>query len=269
MRLGVFGLGNMGSAMLQGAVRAGLVNDGNLYTYDPSPQAGRNLPGQRLNGADEVARATDVWLLAVKPYGVRPLLNELIVQERHRPSLVLSVAAGLPLSAMQVLSQEELPDTAFVRCMPNLAASQGAGLTAWKTSRALSDKQRAIVVDILHGSGGEIELDNEEWFHAFTGATGSGIAYLFLAAEAIADGAVAEGLPRPLAQKAAMAAIYGAGQVLYESTDSGAVWKDRVCSPGGTTIEGVAALEAHGARNAFIAAVRAAARRSRALSNDG
>jgi len=266
MKLGVFGLGNMGSAMLKGAVAQGVVKPEDLYTYDPMPNAGQNLPGQRVDTITEIARAADVWLLAMKPHGVTPMLQDLIVQQGIRPKVVLSVAAGLPISALQVLPADQLPDTLFVRCMPNLAASQGAGLTAWKANDAPTEAQREIIEGLLRSNGGELELQDEAWFHAFTGAVGSGIAYLFLAAEAIADGAVAEGLPRPLAQQAAAAAIYGAGVVLQSSDESGAVWKDRVCSPGGTTIEGVAALESHGARNAFIAAVRAATQRSRDLS---
>lgn len=268
MKLGVFGLGNMGSAMLKGAVSQGVVHENELYTYDPMPNAGQGLPGQRMRSIEDIAAAADVWLLAMKPYGVTPMLQELIVEKGHRPRVVLSVAAGLPLSALEVLPQAQLPHTLFVRCMPNLAASQGAGLTAWKGHTTPTAEQREIVERLLNSNGSQLELQNEEWFHAFTGAVGSGIAYLFLAAEAIADGAVAEGLPRPLAQQAAAAAIYGAGVVLQSSDDSGAVWKDRVCSPGGTTIEGIAALESHGARNAFIAAVRAATQRSKALAND-
>lgn len=266
MKLGVFGLGNMGSAMLKGAVAQGVVRNDTLFTYDPSTNAGKDLPGQRVATVEEIAKNADVWLLAMKPHGVRPLLEDLIINQGHRPRVVLSVAAGLPLSTLQVLPTEELPETLFVRCMPNLAASQGAGLTAWKGSQVPTEEQRQIIEQLLRSNGSELELQNEEWFHAFTGAVGSGIAYLFLAAEAIADGAVAEGLPRPLAQQAAAAAIYGAGVVLQSSDESGAVWKDRVCSPGGTTIEGVAALEAHNARQAFIAAVRAATQRSRELA---
>lgn len=267
MKLGVFGLGNMGSAMLKGAVAQGVVTEDSLYTYDPFPQAGEGLPGTRAQNTAEIAKNADVWLVAVKPHLVRPLLQELITRGGHRPSVVISVAAGLPLQSLQVLPKDEAPDTAFVRAMPNLAASQGAGLTAWMSNGALSETQRQSVEALLRSNGGELELQQEEWFHAFTGAVGSGIAYLFLAAEAIADGAVAEGLPRPLAQKAAAAAVHGAGVVLQSADDSGAVWKDRVCSPGGTTIEGVAALESHGARNAFIAAVRAAAGRSKELAD--
>lgn len=267
MKLGVFGLGNMGSAMLKGAVAQGVAKADTLYTYDPFPQAGKGLPGTRAENTADIAQHADVWLIAVKPHLVRPLLQDLIVDGGHRPSVVISVAAGLPLESLQVLPKEELPDTAFVRAMPNLAASQGAGLTAWMAGSDLSDAQRASVQNLLRSNGGELELQQEDWFHAFTGAVGSGIAYLFLAAEAIADGAVAEGLPRPLAQKAAAAAVHGAGVVLQSADDSGAVWKDRVCSPGGTTIEGVAALESHGARNAFISAVRAAAGRSKELAD--
>lgn len=271
MRLGVFGLGNMGGAMLKGAVASGVVNDTSLFTYDPYPQAGQGLPGQRQDSATEAAKSSDVWLLAMKPDGVIPMLRELLSDAaltadlKKTPRIVLSVAAGLDLAQFKALTPDG-DGPLWVRCMPNLAASQRAGITGWMASRPVTDEERTTIETVLGANGTTLELTNEEWFHAFTGAVGSGIAYLFLAAEAIADGAVAEGLPRPLAQQAATAAIYGAGVVLRSSDESPAVWKDRVCSPGGTTIEGVTTLEEHGVRRGFIAAVRAAARKSRAMA---
>lgn len=275
MRLGVFGLGNMGSAMLKGAVERGVFSSENVFTYDPISSSGHGLPGERLANAEDVARQTDVWLLAMKPDGVVPLLQQLLVERTYKPSIVLSVAAGLSLDSLDVTPRPggyaasiglDVASPLYVRCMPNLAASKGAGLSAWMASKAPDVDQRNVIEALLGATGGALELTNEEWFHAFTGATGSGIAYLFLAAEAIADGAVAEGLPRPLARQAAAAAVYGAGVLLQAGDVSPAEWKDRVCSPGGTTIEGIATLEKYGARHAFVSAVRWAAQRSRALA---
>lgn len=265
MKLGVFGLGNMGAAIVRGALAAEAVRGEALWLFDPWPDAGSDLPGVRVSEPADVIAEADILLLATKPDGIVPLLRVLGEGGALAGKTIVSVAAGLRIDSMRAAFGDEAP--LIVRAMPNIASSVRAGVTAWKSDRAPSDVERRQIETLLGAIGAVIELPKEELFHAFTGAVGSGISYLFLAAEAIADGAVAEGLPRPLAQAAATAAIFGAGSLLRSSDESPAVWKDRVCSPGGTTIEGIAALERAGARDAFIGAVRAASARSRALAD--
>lgn len=263
MRLGAFGLGNMGSAFVRGAMEAGVVASSNVTGYDPVRSSGADLAIQRAATTHECAMRSNVWLLAVKPHGIVPLLDEIRVDAGEDLPIVVSLAAGVPLATLVAHAPM---GSLVIRTMSNLAASVGAGATAWIASRPMTDRERATVESLVGSVGASIELSDEEHLHAFTGAVGSGIAWLFLAAEAIADGAVAEGLPRDLARQAAAAAVLGAGRML----DGGAVLpgdlKDRVCSPGGTTIEGIVALEKAGVRAGFIDAVRQAAARSRALA---
>lgn len=278
MKLGVLGLGNMGGSIARGALQQGVVRAEDLMLFDPMPDAGRDIGGTRVQSVEQVAAEADVIVIATKPNGVVSVLQQLtapdVTKQRSTPAIVISVAAGLRLQTMReggVATKESAKPAlaGLVRAMPNLGSGVGAGITAWKADTELSDADRTTVESLLSAIGDVVELPDEELFHAFTGAVGSGIAYLFLAAEAIADGAVAEGLPRPLAQKAATAAVFGAGSVLRSSDDGPATWKDRVCSPGGTTIAGIVALEQAGVRRAFIDAVRAAADKSRQLANQG
>lgn len=262
MRLGVFGLGNMGAAFVRGVIAAGVLSADDILGFDPFEGAGASLGIRRAKTAEEVARETDFWLIAVKPAGVAPLLESL-QSVSSAPPIILSLAAGVPLAAMV----QHAPEGALVvRTMPNIAASERAAATAWIGHRTLRADERARVEQVVGAVGVAIELSDESHLHAFTGAVGSGIAWLFLAAEAIADGAVAEGLPRPIARRAAAAAIVGAGAMLRDGEEVPGELKDRVCSPGGTTIEGIVALENAGIRAGFIDAVRQAARRSRELA---
>ena len=262
MKLGAFGLGNMGAAFVGGVIRGGVVAPQDVFGFDPWSEAGQGLELQRMASAREAAAASDVWLLAVKPAGIAGLLDD-VRDQASGEVLVISVAAGVPLSTLVAHAPE---GALVVRVMPNLAASKGASATGWVASRAVSEEERSRINTMLSSVGVAIELADEEQLHAFTAAVGSGIAYLFLAAEAIADGAVAEGLPRPIARQVAAAAITGAGALLEGGAQSPAELKDRVCSPGGTTIEGIVALERSGVRAAFVNAVREAARRSRELA---
>lgn len=261
MRLAVIGLGNMGAALLRGALAAGVVEASNVVAFDPNPEAAKDLQVARVARLDDLGDA-DVVLLAVKPGMVPDVLASL---PRDSAALVVSVAAGVSLATLRTHAPSS---AALVRTMPNLASSLGAGMTAWSSAGRLCPEHQAFVEAFFESVGGVVELSDESWMHAFTGVVGSGIAYLFLAAEAMADGAVAEGLPRPIAQRAAAAAIFGAGSMLTKTGVGASTYKDQVCSPGGTTIEGIAALEEHGARHAFVAAVRAASKKSRKLAGE-
>lgn len=267
MRLAVIGLGNMGAALLRGAMAAGVIKEQDVVAFDPNPNAASDLSIRRVKTLADMP-PHDVLLVAVKPGMVADVLKAV---QLFDDTLVISVAAGVSLATLRVATGMDdfaSDDFNVVRCMPNLASSLGAGMTAWTSAEPLR-KDHLAFMDAFFGSAGSVvELADESWMHAFTGVVGSGIAYLFLAAEAMADGAVAEGLPRPIAQQAAAAAIFGAGALLTQTELGAAEYKDRVCSPGGTTIEGITTLENHGARHAFISAVRAAAQKSRKLAGD-
>lgn len=264
--LGILGLGNMGNAIASGVAQSGLLGDGCLVGFDPRPEElGCHKDLRRLESAGAVAERADVLLVAVKPYAVKGVVADAL--SGASVDCVVSVAAGVSLA--DLLNASRGRTSGVVRAMPNIAASVQAACTAIVGA----DSTDAVFVDaaarLFECIGTVVRFRDESLMHGFTGAVGSGIAYGFVFAEALADGAVAEGLSRETARRAAASVLRGAAELLLddEAISPGA-WKDAVCSPAGTTIEGVASLEASGFRAAVIGAVRAASARSRSLGSD-
>ena len=257
-RLGIVGLGNMGGAIARGAIDAGLVPTTSVVGFDTLASAGHDLPIWRVDTLAEIAERADCIVVAVKPAWVPEVVARLT---EHGARFIISIAAGVPLARLRDACGEH--PVQLVRAMPNMAASVGASATAIVAEPGADQTLLDAADALFSATGFTIRLDNEAQMHAFTGAVGSGIAFGYVFAEAIADGAVAEGLPRPLARRAAALMLHGAAQTLLRDGGSPGALKDAVCSPSGTTIEGIAALERLGLRGACIEAVRAASRRSR------
>ena len=175
--------------------------------------------------------------------------------------LLISVLAGVNLTRLQQL----FPGHLCVRAVPNTPALVGAGLTALAWGEGVSAEQRQKVVQLFADVGEVLELA-EEKLDAFLALTSSGPAFVALMAEAMADGAVAAGLPRDLAHRLAHRTLAGTAELLDKRHLHPGQLKDMVTSPAGTTIEGIRKLEHSGVRSALIEAVLAAADRSRALA---
>ena len=264
-QIAVIGCGAMGGAMIRGWLAAGWPPD-RLAGYDARPEAPAALGVQALPSLEASLDAALV-VVAVKPHAVCGVVSSLsahvgrLAERQKTAPLVASVAAGVTQRRL-----EEAAEGRFrvVRTMPNLAVASGEGMVA--CADVLVDDERRLADALFAPLGGALWLDNEDHFAAFTALVGSGPAYLFVFAEALADAAVAEGLPRALAARCAAAMLRGASALLATEAGSPAELKDRVASPSGTTIEGLLALDAHGFRAAVHHALRAAARRSRELS---
>ncbi len=265
--VGIVGLGNMGGAVARGLVRAGMHPD-NVFGFDLAEGLAVACGVTPVDGVDALAARSDVVIVAVKPAQIADVVRRVVAHVR--PSLIISLAAGVPIRALRDAAHRgDAPaGVAIVRVMPNLGAAFAASATALIAEAGTDPADVASAVAVFECVGTVIELKSEADMHAFTGAVASGIAYAFVFAEAVADGAVAEGLPRALALQSARAMLSSASAVLNGDERGPAALKDAVCSPAGTTIEGVAALESLGMRNAVIAAVRAAAQRSRELGGD-
>jgi pyrroline-5-carboxylate reductase len=197
--------------------------------------------------------------LAVKPQTMSGVLKTIAsaITQQH---LVISVAAGVTTAAIEQL----LPNARVVRVMPNLPAIVGAGATA------LAAGSRASSEDIQQAQGlfetvGRTVVVDEAQMDAVTGLSGSGPAYTMLVIEGLADGGVQMGLPRSVAMLLAAQTVYGASKLLLESGEHPGLLKDRVASPGGTTIAGIDALEQGRVRYAMMNAVRAATARAKEL----
>ncbi len=208
-----------------------------------------------------VAENSQVLLLAIKPQVLDVVAADLVEQKpKDDRSLVISILAGVPLSRLSTV----FPDRPIIRVMPNTPAIIGAGITAIAAGENVTSGQRETAKSIFASVGQVVEVP-EYQMDAVTGLSGSGPAFVAIAIEALADGGVAAGLPRAIAQQLAIQTVLGTAKLLQESKLHPAQLKDRVTSPGGTTIAGVAELESNGFRSAIIEAVFAAYQRSQEL----
>lgn len=252
---GFIGCGQLGSALLGGWLAARVLDPGRVWVADP--QSGPTLAeryGVRAASAEAVVASAEVVLLAVKPHHVRSALLGLA----FRPGqVVISVAAGIPRSVIRAACAP----AEVVRTMPNVACQVGAGATL-VLGGDTAPAAVARAVDLFQAVGHAEVVDREDLFHVGTALVGSGPAFVFLAVEALADGAVAAGLPRAQALRLAARVVAGAGTLAASQGIHPAILKDSVASPGGTTMQGLRALERGGLRAALLEAVLAATARS-------
>lgn len=205
------------------------------------------------------AIALEVVLLAIKPQVFGQIAQELSGQTDAN-TLIISILAGTTLNQLEAA----FPGHPVIRAMPNTPAAVGAGVTAIATGQHAQPHHVEKATQILQTVGEVVEVP-ESMMDAVTGLSGSGPGYIALVVEALADGGVAAGLPRATAMKLALQTVKGTAQLLQESGMHPGDLKDRVTSPGGTTIAGIAKLEAAGFRSALIEAVKASYQRSKEL----
>lgn len=263
-RYGFIGGGVMAEAILRALLDAGMAAPGDILVAEPLPQRREALAGLGVLAASDtssLAAHADVLFLAVKPGVVPQALSGLgpALTPRH---LLITIAAGVPLARIEALVPEGVP---VVRAMPNVLISVRDGATALcGGTHATQDHVRAAR-ELFEAGGLVVELP-ETMMDAVTGLSGSGPGYVMLIVEALADGGVQAGLPRDAALLLAAQTVHGAARLLLERTEHPGVWKDRVATPSGTTIAGLAELETAGVRGALMRAVMAATRRAAELS---
>ena len=261
MKIGFIGTGNMGGALARAAAKT--VDPSTLYfsnrTSAKTEVLAAELGAQPSNNFS-IAAQCDYIFLGVKPQMMEDLLVSLhtTLKERTTPCTLISMATGLTLEALHAMAGLDLP---ILRIMPNTACAAGAGLTLYAKNAAVSDAQEADFLHILSVSGTVEPLD-EHLMDAASTISGCGGAFACLFLEALADGGVVCGLPRDKAQRYAAQMLLGAATLAQESGDHPGVMKDAICSPGGTTIAGVRALEERGFRAAAMNAVIAAYERT-------
>ncbi len=263
-RIAFIGGGNMTEALVAGLLRRGLTTSEQVAAGDPRSSR-RELLAERFGvatGADNrlVARGADVVVLCVEPQVLDDVLIELTPTVGERP-LVISVAAGYPLSLIQTYLKQA---TRLVRAMPNTPSTIGEGVTALSLATGLSAGDRQIAESLFEAVGRVVVVE-ERLMDAVTGLSGGGPAYVFAMVEALADGGVSMGLPRATAQLLAAHTLAGAARMVLEQGVHPGLLKDRVASPGGTTIAGLRRLEEGRLRATLISAVEAATRRSEEL----
>ena len=259
MKIGFLGCGKMGGALLDGWLEAGVVGGGDVHIYDPALSETRFAGAQMAGTAQEMVAASDVVVLAVKPQRLDVALAGLTFSPGQ---VVVSVLAGTSVATIA----PRVGPAHLVRVMSNILVELGSGSTV-VLAHADAEVTRGVVA--LFGPVGHVEVVHDEGLlHAATALVGSAPAALFVAVEALADGAVACGMPRQAALGLAASVVRGSGALALHALQTSeprrhpAELKDAVASPGGTTIQALAALEARGFRAALFEAIVAAARRS-------
>lgn len=262
IKLGFIGGGVMGEALLSRLLVEGIYHPTEILVSEPQSLR-REFLAQTygVNVTDrnrEVAQAQEVLLLAIKPQVFGSVVQEL--GEMATGSLILSILAGVTLQQLETA----FPGHPVIRVMPNTPATVGAGMSAMAAGAGVETSQLDLAEDILRAVG-EVVVVPESLMDAVTGLSGSGPGYVAILVEALTDGGVAAGLPRAIAAQLALQTVWGTAQLLKETEMHPALLKDRVTSPGGTTIAGITQLEKYQFRAAIIEAVKTAAQRSEEL----
>ena len=262
--IGFIGAGAMGEAMIKGFINSGRVAPGDIVAAEPREAQRNNLREkygiQVVIENSKVIERCELVFLAVKPQVIAGVLTEISrgLQKKH---VLLSIAAGISL---QFLEDNCPPGTSVWRIMPNTPALAGEGMIAYCGGRWVTAEQEEIIHPLLASLGTAIKLP-ENYMNAVTGLSGSGPAYILYFLEAMIDGGVKAGLPRDISSELALQTLYGTAYMLKEEKTHPALLKEKVTSPGGTTIYGLHVLEKGAVAGWIMEAVVEAARRAREL----
>ena len=264
MKIGFIGLGNMASAMIGGILKKELYSAEDIIGSDKSEdsvQKAAKIFGIHTTTDNlEVAQAADVLILAVKPQFFPEVIAEIKGAVREE-TLIISIAPG---KTMEWIMEHFGRELKLVRCMPNTPALVGEGCTGYCCYKLVSEEEQAQAAAIL-GSFGRAYQVPENLLDTVVGISGSSPAYVFMFIEAMADEAVAEGMPRALAYEFAAQAVLGSAKMVLETGKHPGELKDMVCSPAGTTIQAVKVLEETGFRASVMDAVEACIEKSRSM----
>lgn len=255
----------MATALARGLVRAELVAPDSIMASDPM-RSSREYFSTQVPGATvvddnrQVGANADVLLLAVKPQQADEVLAG--IREAVAPAaLVISIAAGVTIARLST----QLPSgQRIVRVMPNTPCLIGRGASGYSLGAHATSEDGELVGRLLSAVGVAFEVP-ETQLDAVTGLSGSGPAFVYTMVEALAEGGVAVGLPTELAAQLAVHTTLGAAAMVHQTGETPDALRKRVTSPGGTTLAGLSALEAHGFKSAVMGAIEAATRRSKEL----
>jgi pyrroline-5-carboxylate reductase len=262
MKIASIGAGRMASALVRGLVEAKVCAAADVVIADPvaaaRDQLASSLGAKSVASNAEAVAGAEVVLLCVKPNDVPLALAA--CGSGLEGKLLLSIVTGWSIAALR----KHAGGARVVRAMPNTPAQVGAGATAYAGDASVTKDDLALAGRIFGAVGLAVAVQ-EKMLDAVTGLSGSGPAYVFLVMEALSDGGVAAGLPRPLATQLALQTVLGAAKLAAETNEHPALLREAVTSPGGTTAAALGVLEAAAVRSAFSDAVNAAAERSREL----
>lgn len=253
MKFGMIGAGNMVSAIVKGMTKNGYDAD-KLYLTSKTVTSARRLAescgGQVCETAQDVIAAADVVVLGVKPHVLAEILPDLKDDFAKKQPLVVSIAAGKTLS---YLAEQLPPKTPIVRVMPNINAKIGASATGICYNDFVTEEQKTIIKDVFSTIGSVTELP-ESQFSIFGVIGGASVAFAYLYMDALARAALKAGMSKQQALAITAETVEGSAKMILESGEAPWSLIDQVCSPGGTTIEGIAALQKNGFESTIMAA---------------
>jgi len=264
MKIGFIGLGNMATAIIGGMLRKEVASREEIIGADKVQMVADKAAGQygitTYTDNRVVAGQADYLVLAVKPVYLEEVIREIkdVISEN---TVLISIVAG---KTMEWIGQRFARPIKLIRCMPNTPALVGEGCTAMCADTLVSQEEKALVAGWL-GSFGTVNEVTESLMDVVVGVSGSSPAYVFMFIEAMADAAVAGGMPRKQAYEMAAQAVLGSAKMVLETGKHPGELKDMVCSPGGTTIEAVKVLERLGMRSAVMEAMEACIEKSKRL----
>jgi pyrroline-5-carboxylate reductase len=264
MTTAIFGAGVMGETLLSGLVRSGR-DIGDIVVTERRPEVAEHLKdkyGVQVLDNATAAETADVLVLVVKPQDMHGLVGEI---RRHVApgNLVVSLAAGITTDFLE----SRLPEgSSVVRVMPNTPALVDEGMAAISPGRHCTEAHLAEAEALLKSCGRVVHVP-EAYQDAVTAISGSGPAYIFYVVEAMIEAGVVLGLPRATATELVVQTLFGAATMLRETGEHPTVLRERVSSPGGTTVAALRQLDDHKVRAAFITAMEAAASRSHELAS--
>lgn len=260
--IGFIGAGNMASAIIKGAIEKNVIQPDHIHIFDVDSNKcntlSSNLGIKIYDSVNALCKGSDIILLAVKPNIMSSVLNE--IRETDNP--IVSIAAGWSADMIKSIVGTE---RSVLRLMPNTPLMVGEGMSVFETPSNFGSEHRQFVEDVFSALG-KIEHAPLKLMDAVTAVSGSGPAYVYMFIEAMSDAGVLCGLPRDKAMKLAAQTVLGAAKTVMDTGIHPGALKDAVCSPGGTTIEAVKALETNGFRGAVITAVEQCANKSKALA---
>ena len=262
MKLGFIGCGNMASAIIKGIIANGIIDSNQIIasckTEASREKAKANLGINMAENNKEVVEKAETIVLAVKPQFFEEVIAEIKATVRD-DQMVVTLAPGKTLAWLEAQFGKPLK---IIRTMPNTPAMVQEGMTAACPNAYVTEQDMAYVISILEGCGA-VEVVPERLIDAVVAVSGSSPAYIYMLIEAMADAAVAEGMPRKQAYTFAAKAVMGSAKMVLETGKHPGELKDMVCSPGGTTIEAVKVLEETGFRGSVMQAMEVCAEKSR------
>jgi len=268
-KIGFIGGGNMAEAIIKGMLSSSTISGSNIFVSEPNKSRQNFLISEYkikvMKDNLDLVKKTDVLIVAVKPQIIRQVLKD-VTEHINEKKLVISVAAGVPISQIEkALSNGKKKKLSIVRTMPNTPSVVQEGVTAITAGKGVGKSDLKISHEIFQSVGRTVEVP-EDQIDAVTGLSGSGPAYIFMIIEALSDAGVKMGLSRNVANELTIQTVLGSALLVRETGTSPGELKNRVTSPGGTTIAGLHALEKGSLRATLMNAVEKATLRSKELA---